>query len=101
MTVADAASPCVTCKIATDTALAFAGPPEFCMAALMTLGVPDTEARAMFAERFGDEVSEYPEHLEVIYRVCAACVAASPAGFPTPFLTTPGAQIPAISPRAA
>jgi hypothetical protein len=86
--------PCVVCMTPTDTALAFVGVAEWCIAGLTTLGVPTDEAfdTFYFEPHEPDEDGDYT--LKV--RVCGQCVRNCPAAFPDPGLTLRGAGVPAV-----
>lgn len=85
------ASSCIVCFQGTDTALAFRGSPEWCVAGLLVLGVPKDQAYATFELCHPNP----PELMTVTYRVCASCASRS-GRVPEPKLTIPGAEIPAL-----
>lgn len=87
------AGSCVVCQTGTDTALAFAGPPEWCAAGLMVLGVPKAEAITLAEAAPGTDT-----YAEMGVRVCTACVSRCAAGFPPPVLALPGVELPTIRP---
>lgn len=79
---------CVICLQPTDTALGFRGGPEWLAAGLMTLGMTDREAIAVYEQG--------PPRDEMPVRVCRACVRACPADFPDPVPIIDGAELPCI-----
>ena len=95
-TPSDFKGSCVVCLQGTDTALGFAGSPEWCAAALQVLGVPEDQALRMMEAHNGSE--QFPDYMELPVRVCAACVERCPASFPRPVLALPGVQLPTIRP---
>jgi hypothetical protein len=86
--------PCVVCMTPTDTALAFEGCAEWCMAGLSVLGVPLDEAIAIF-NIDPDEPDANGRHT-VRVRVCVGCVRKCSAPFPDPTITLPGGGIPVV-----
>ncbi|QSM01784.1 hypothetical protein PROPHIGD11-1_16 [Mycobacterium phage prophiGD11-1] len=85
------ASSCIVCFQGTDTALAFYGSPEWCVAGLMTLGVPGDQAMATFESCHPNP----SDPMTVTYRVCSSCVERAGC-LPEPKLTIPGFEIPAV-----
>ncbi len=91
------AGSCVVCGYGTDTALAFQGEPEWCIAGLVALGLHATEAEATFRTGIGRGPHDLvPSFATVTYRVCATCVRNAKANFPAPVLLYFGAEIPCI-----
>ncbi|UZF57082.1 hypothetical protein LH935_03540 [Gordonia polyisoprenivorans] len=93
----DWAGSCIVCFTPTDTALAFQGEPEWCIAGLVALGVPEDQAAATFAAEFGTVsplgVHTVPsEEVTAMYRVCSAC--ASAKGMVAPALVIVGEDTP-------
>lgn len=93
------AGACVICFQPTDTALGARGVPAWHAAFLTTLGVPKDEALATFIKTVADLGAEFnnDQSYEIIYRVCAECVARTHTNFPSPVVTIPGAAIPAVA----
>lgn len=100
---------CVVCDQPTDTALAFIGTAEWCVAWLEMLGVPGDEAypRAFKAwvEALGPglQFGDAPDGVvQMGVQLCTSCAdktrarLAPPWQLPEPVLTLPGSEIPAI-----
>jgi hypothetical protein len=88
---------CVACQTGTDTGLAFEGEAEWLIAGLTVLGLSEHEASLMVSEHLGGSAGEVPDGVHSMgVRVCAACVAKSPASFPAPALV--GGALPTIRP---
>lgn len=62
---------CIVCLKPTDTAVAFLGPPEMAMGALMAMGVPEDQAVATIEA--GMEPLDYVLRSPIALRVCATC----------------------------
>lgn len=98
---------CIVCGRGTDTALAFQGEAEWCLAGVVALGVPEDEAYLTLLsgwqeEGRGTQKGQVPcGTLSAVIRVCADCVEAATPNFPKPTLLYRGAELPAIVPRAS
>lgn len=93
MSVLFKAGSCTVCGHGTDTGLAFQGEPEWCIAALMQLGVTDAEHTFRAALGVGRD-DLLPGFLTTVYRLCSAC--SRNAGFPAPGLLLDGSDVPCI-----
>ncbi len=71
---------CVACLQGTDTALAFRGEPEWLIAGLTRLGIPDDQATVMVSQGLGSPAGQVPDvnTVELAFRVCQKCVDGSP-----------------------
>ena len=87
---------CVACINPTDTALGFRGTPEWCIAGLMCLGVPQTQAEHMVDTEYGDAFGRLPDPLAMVIRVCVECVEDLQPKFPRPGLFLPGHEVPGL-----
>jgi hypothetical protein len=88
---------CVVCLRGTDTGLVFYGEPEWAVAGLCVLGVPEDQASTVVIHAIGDPVNEtVPDGVVACpVKVCAGCAESSPW---TPGVVPVGA--PVISPAA-
>ena len=98
----DRTATCIACIRPTDTALAFAGPAEWILAGLHTLGVPPEQAYltmlGIWRDTCGTGDGMVPDGwLTQMFRICRDCVRRCPAAFPDPVLAIPGAVFPVIA----
>lgn len=92
----DYSGTCLVCIAPTDTALGFRGEPEWCIAGIMALGVPQAQAEHMVKAGYSDAFDQLPDPLAVVIRVCAECVEDVQPKFPRPGLALPGHEVPGI-----
>jgi hypothetical protein len=72
---------CVVCGRGTDTLVAFRGSAEWCIAGLILLGVPESQAIGTFQVGLGNDprsMSRPPGDLTIRYLVCQTCAARTP-----------------------
>jgi hypothetical protein len=88
---------CVVCLHGTDTGLAFEGEPEWVLAGMRVLGIPDDQARIIFAEATGAGVGMVPDHdVKITLRACAACAKATGTAMTVGLIAT---GVPCYGPR--
>lgn len=90
----DYADTCAICLTPTDTALAFRGEPEWCIAILSHLDIPADQAMHMVANFYSNSEEEMPDQLTVPVRICSECT--SNANIPDPGLVMVGHGIPLV-----
>jgi hypothetical protein len=91
---------CIVCLTETDTALGFAGEPEWLVASLVQVGVPDDQAVVIVNRRdlAARHPESFPEHgMGMVVQVCANCVERSGQPLPRPTVLFPAMDVPFVT----